>query len=307
MGFVAPGRLAAAVSAAGGLGVIGAGTMTAAQLQEEIHLVRDTTDKPFGVDILFAQIKAERSEQVVRYTNEVNRLIEVVLAERVPVLIAGLGSPAGVVPDSHAQGMTVMALAGNVRQAKRMAAEGVDIIIAQGHEAGGHTGRIGTMALVPQVVDAVPVPVLAAGGLADGRGLVAALALGASGIWMGTRFVASVEALAHDNYKNKIAEIDEEGTVITRCHSGKPCRLIRNQFTDSWEGREHEILPFPLQSMRVGTEAAKKARYEGKVEEGGLPAGQISGLITAVEPAGEIVRRIMAEARAVLEDGLGRR
>jgi enoyl-[acyl-carrier protein] reductase II len=307
MGFVAPGRLAAAVSAAGGLGVIGAGTMTAGQLREEIQVVRDTTDKPFGVDILFAQIKADRTEQVVRYTEEVNRLIEVVLQERVPVLIAGLGSPAGVVPDAHAQGMTVMALAGNVKQAKRMAAEGVDILIAQGHEAGGHTGRIGTMALVPQVVDAVQTPVLAAGGIADGRGLVAALALGASGVWMGTRFVASVEALAHGNYKDKIVAIDEEGTVITRCHSGKPCRLIRNQFTDSWEGREAEILPFPLQSIRVGTEAAKKARYEGKVEEGGLPAGQSAGLIHAVEPARTIVRRIMAEAQAVLEEGLGRR
>jgi enoyl-[acyl-carrier protein] reductase II len=274
MGFVAPGRLAAAVSAAGGLGVIGAGTMTATQLRDEIQVVRDTTDKPFGVDILFAQIKADRTDQVVRYTDEVRRLIAVVLEERVPVLIAGLGSPAGVVPDAHAQGMTVMALAGNVKQAKRMAAEGVDIIIAQGHEAGGHTGRIGTMALVPQVVDAVQTPVLAAGGLADGRGLIAALALGASGVWMGTRFVASVEALAHGNYKNKIVEIDEEGTVITRCQSGKPCRLIRNRFTDSWEGRENEILPFPLQSIKVGTEAAKKARYEGKVEEGGLPAGK---------------------------------
>jgi hypothetical protein len=164
-----------------------------------------------------------------------------------------------------------------------------------------------TKALVPQVVDAVKTPVLAAGGLADGCGLIAALALGASGVWIGTRFVASVEALAHGNYKHKIVEIDEEGTVITRCHSDKPCRLIRNQFTDSWQGREHEILPFPLQSIKVGTEATKRARYEGKVEEGGLPAGQISGLISAVEPAGEIVRRIMAEARAVLEEGLGRR
>lgn len=144
------------------------------------------------------------------------------------------------------------------------------------------------MALVPQVVDAVKTPVLAAGGVADGRGLIAALALGASGVW--TRFVASVEALTHVNDKNKIVEIDEEGAVITRCHSGKPCRLIRNRFTDAWEGCEHEILPFPLQSIKVGTEAAKRARYEGKIEEGGLPAGQIAGLITTVEPAGEIVR-----------------
>ncbi len=164
MGFIAPGRLAAAVSAAGGLGVIGAASMTAVQLREEIKIVRDTTDKPFGVDILFAQIKAEQTDQVVRYTDEVTRLIEVVLEEKVPVLASGLGTPAGVVPDAHAQGITVMALAGNVKQAKKMAAEGVDVIIAQGHEAGGHTGRIGTMALVPQVVDAVNVPVLAAGG-----------------------------------------------------------------------------------------------------------------------------------------------
>lgn len=307
MGFVAPGRLAAAVSAAGGLGVIGAGSMNAAQLRDEIQVVRETTDKPFGVDILFAQIKAERNDQVVRYSDEVNKLIAVTLEEQVPVLIAGLGTPAGVVPDAHAQGMVVMALAGNVKQATRMERDGVDILIAQGHEAGGHTGRIGTLALVPQVVDAVSVPVLAAGGIADGRGLVAALALGASGVWMGTRFIVTDEALAHVNYKNKIAEINEEGTVITRCHSGKPCRLIRNAFTDSWEGREHEILPFPMQTIQVGRAAAMKARYDGKVEEGGLPAGQVSGLISSIKPAGAVVSDIMAEAASVIEEGLCRR
>src|SRR5829696_296449 len=127
MGFVAPGRLAAAVSAGGGLGVIGAGSMGSKQLRDEIRLVRDSTDRPFGVDILFAQIKADRTDQVARYTDEVSRLIDVTLEERAPVLVAGLGSPAGVVPDAHAQGMVVMALAGNVRQATRMAAEGVDI------------------------------------------------------------------------------------------------------------------------------------------------------------------------------------
>lgn len=301
MGFVAPGRLAAAVSAGGGLGVIGAGSMGSRQLREEIRLVRDQTDRPFGVDILFAQIKAERTDQVARYTDEVNRLVDVTLEERAPVLVAGLGSPAGVVPDAHAQGMVVMALAGNVRQATRMTAEGVDIIIAQGHDAGGHTGRVGTMALVPQVVDAVDVPVLAAGGIADGRGLVAALALGASGVWMGTRFIASTEALAHDNYKNKIVEIDEEGTVVSRCHSGKPCRLIRNRFTDEWESHPEDILPFPLQTIRVGAEAARRARYDGEIEDGGIPAGQGAGMIRSVEPAGAIVERIMEEARAVLQ------
>jgi enoyl-[acyl-carrier protein] reductase II len=304
MAFVATGPLAAAVSAAGGLGVIGAGTMTAVQLRQEIQRVREATDRPFGVDILFAQIKAEQTAQVVSYSEEVNRQIEVVLEEHVPVVISGLGNPVSLLPDARRQGMKVMSLVGNVKQARRLAAAGVDVLIAQGHEAGGHTGRVGTLALVPQIVDAVEVPVVAAGGLADGRGLVAALALGASGVWMGTRFVASKEALAHSNYKHRIVEIDEEGTVITRCQSGKPCRLIRNRFTAAWEGREHEILPFPLQMMQVGQAAAMKARYEGKVEEGGMAAGQISGMITSVKSAADIVRDVMSEATMVLQQGL---
>src|SRR5208337_3398406 len=198
-------------------------------------------------------------------------------------------------------------LCGNVKQARRLEASGIDVIIAQGHEAGGHTGRIGTMTLVPQIVDAVRVPVLAAGGIADGRGLLAALALGAQGIWMGTRFVASVECYAHVNYKNKIVEIDEEGTTITRCHSGKPCRLVRNKFTDSWVGREAEIEPFPIQSLKVGFPLAEKARYEGKIEEGGLACGQSAGLIDSIEPAGKIVRDVMEEARVVLAERFANR
>ena len=132
-------------------------------------------------------------------------------------------------------------------------------------------------------------------------GLVAAIALGAQGIWMGSRFVASTEAFAHANYKNKIVEIDEEGTTITRCHSGKPCRLVRNRFTDSWVGRESEIMPFPLQSMKIGFPLAEKARYEGKIDDGGLACGQGAGLIHAVKPAGRIVSDVMDEARSVIE------
>ena len=158
------------------------------------------------------------------------------------------------------------------------------------------------MALVPQIADAVRAPILAAGGIADGRGLIAALALGAEGIWMGSRFVASVEAFAHANYKNKIVEIDEEGTTVTRCHPGKPCRLIRNKFTDSWVGRENEIQPFPLQVMRVGFAASEKARYEGKIDEGGMPCGQGAAMITSIKPAGQIVHDVMQEARATLEE-----
>src|SRR5581483_6707075 len=218
MGFVAHAELAAAVSNAGGLGCIGSGTMAARELKEQIRRCRALTDRPFAVDILFAEVKADKgSSDVVRYTSNVERLIEVTFEEKVPVIVSGLGNPAGIVERAHRDDVTVMSLCGNVKQARRLEASGVDVIIAQGYDAGGHTGRVGTMSLVPAIVDAVRVPVLAAGGIADGRGLVAALALGAQGIWMGSRFVASVEAFAHINYKNKIVEIDEEGTTITRC------------------------------------------------------------------------------------------
>jgi enoyl-[acyl-carrier protein] reductase II len=301
MGFVAHAELAAAVSNAGGLGCLGSGSMTARELKEQIRLCRELTDRPFAVDILFAEIKSDPAERdAVRYTANVQHIIDVTFEERIPVIVSGLGNPAGIINAAHSQGVAVMSLCGNVKQARKLAASGVDVIIAQGHEAGGHTGRIGTLTLVPQIVDAVGVPVLAAGGIADGRGLVAALALGAEGVWMGTRFVASVEAYAHVNYKNKIVEIDEEGTTITRCHSGKPCRLIRNRFTDSWVGRESEILPFPLQSMRVGFKLAEQARYEGKIEEGGLACGQSAGMIDSIKPARQIVQDIMAEAAQAL-------
>jgi enoyl-[acyl-carrier protein] reductase II len=303
MGFVAHAELAAAVSNAGGLGCIGSGTMAARELKEQIRRCRALTDRPFAVDILFAEVKADKgSSDVVRYTSNVERLIEVTFEEKVPVIVSGLGNPAGIVERAHRDAVVVMSLCGNVKQARRLEASGVDVIIAQGYDAGGHTGRVGTMSLVPAIVDAVRVPVLAAGGIADGRGLVAALALGAQGIWMGSRFVASVEAFAHINYKSKVVEIDEEGTTITRCQSGKPCRLIRNKFTESWVGRESEILPFPLQAMRVGFPAAEKARYEGKVEEGGMACGQGAALIRSVKPAGQIVHDVMAEAETALRE-----
>ena len=300
MGFIARGELAAAVSAAGGLGVIGAEGLSADELAAEIVKVRALTDGPFGVDIVVGQVKSERSDAVAEYSTQVQQQIDVVLEARVPVLISGLGSPAGVLDAAHARGMTVMSVIGNVRQARRLAAAGVDLLIAQGHEAGGHTGRIGSFTLLPQVVDAVDVPVLAAGGIGDGRGLVAALALGACGAWLGTRFVAATEAYAHEAYKQRIVAIDEEGTVVTRAHSGKPCRLVKNAFTEHWDARPQDILPFPAQHIAVGRDAARRARYDGAVEDGGLPAGQVSGMIREVLPAGEIVRRIVTEAQSTL-------
>ncbi len=297
---VAYGRLAAAVSNAGGLGVIGSAFMDPEQLREEIRFVKGATDKPFGVDILFAEVGGGDST-TSGYTKEVEEHIAITFDEEVPVIVSGLGNPARIIDRAHAAGVTVMALVGTSRQARRVEASGVDIVIASGHEGGGHVGRVGTLPLVSKTVDSVKIPVLASGGLSNGRALVAALALGAQGVWMGTRFIATEEARGHDNYKGKIVEIDEDGTVVTRAHSGKTARIIRNDFTESWVGREADIKPFPYQLREVGEPASVRGRMEGDVANGVLAAGQSAGLIDAVKPAGQVIEDIMAEARAVLE------
>jgi enoyl-[acyl-carrier protein] reductase II len=302
---VAYGRLAAAVSNAGGLGCIGSAYMDPARLREEIRIARNETDKPFGVDILFAQLEAAKqvagsAGTVASYEREVRAHIDVTFEEKVAVIVAGLGNPGAIVPQAHADGTKVMALVGTARQAQAVERAGVDIVIASGHDGGGHVSRVGTVALVPRVADSVQVPVLAAGGLADGRGLVAALALGAHGVWMGTRFIATLEARGHDNYKRRITEIDEDGTIVSRAHSGKANRMIRNAFTKSWEGRDGEIKPYPLQLREVGEPASYRGRIEGDLETGVLPAGQSAGLIARVEAAGDVVRAIVAQAAATL-------
>lgn len=289
MGGVAMADLTAAVSNAGGLGVIGGAMLTADGLREEIRKVKDMTDKPFAVDLLLAEGMPGLAEQ-----------IEAVYEEGVPVFASGLGNPAPYAAEMHGRGMKIIAVVGNVRNARRCAEGGTDIIVAQGHEGGGHTGRIATLALVPQVVDAVkPLPVVAAGGIADGRGLVAALALGACGIWVGTRFVATQEAFSHLNYKNKIVESTEEGTVITKAFTGKTCRVIRNKYADDWLGREDEIKPFPFQLMVDGYKL-DAAIGRGDTEIGFMPAGQISGLIHRLEKAEDVVRAFIEEADEVL-------
>ncbi|MDB5551301.1 MAG: hypothetical protein JWL86_1285 [Rhizobium sp.] len=299
MGHVAYGELAAAVSAAGGLGVIGTGHMTPPQLRIEIETVRRLTDRPFGVDILFG--RATGTDQAsTKYSQQVEEHIQVCLETRVPVLISGLGNPLGVIGEAHRLGMTVMSVVGNVRQATQLERDGVDSIIASGQDGGGHVGRVGTMSLVPAVVDAVKIPVVAGGGIADGRGLVAALALGAAGAWLGTRFIACTEARGHANYKQRIVEANDEGTVISRALSGKTVRMIRNKFTDYWAQRESEILPFPNQLEVTGRAASQLGRIEGDVENGVLPAGQSVALIHDVQPAAHILHGIVAEAKRTL-------
>ena len=307
MGYVARAELCAAVSEAGALGVIGAASLTAPELREEIRKVGEQTDRPFAVDILFATVgRPADDDRTVRFTREVEAQIEVVFEERVPVLASGLGNPGLVVSRAHDAGMKVLALVGNTRNARRVAASGVDVVVAQGYDAGGHTGRVGSLTLIPAVVDAVDVPVLAAGGISDGRGLAAALALGASGIWIGSRFVASREAYCHDGYKENIVAIDDEGTTVTRCFTGKPCRVIRNRTTAAWEDADLQAriqrfpLQFPVMAEWLGEDPYVAGRRQGKVDIGALAAGQSSALIHDVLPAAEIVERIVAEADAVL-------
>lgn len=297
---VAYGELAAAVSNAGGLGVIGSAYMDPERLRQEIRLAKSLTDKPLGVDILFARTEGA-GDTVEAYERECRAHIEVTFEEGVDVIVSGLGNPGPIVPRAHAAGMKVMALVGTGRQAIAVEKAGVDAVIASGHDGGGHVGRIGTIALVPRVVDVVRIPVLAAGGIADGRGLVAALALGAAGVWMGTRFIATAEARGHINYKRRITEIDEDGTVVTRAHSGKTNRMIRNAFTRSWEGREREIKPYPIQLKEVGEPASNAGRIGGDIEHGVLPSGQSAGLIASIEGAGDVVRRTAGEATRILE------
>ena len=297
---VAYGRLAAAVSKAGGLGCIGSAYMKPEDLAREIRLVKSETDKPFGVDILFAEVRSE-DNLTSAYTQEVEEHIAVTFEEKVPVIVSGLGDPGRIVPKAHDAGMKVMSVIGTSRHAKKVEASGVDAVIASGHEGGGHVGRIGTLPLITSVVDSVSIPVIAAGGISDGRGLIAALSLGAHGIWMGTRFIATEEARAHENYKAKIVEINEDGTTVTRAHSGKNARMARNRFTDSWVGRETEIKAYPYQLREVGEPASVRGRLEGDTEHGVVPMGQGAGTIQSVKPAGDVVVDVVSEARAVFD------
>jgi enoyl-[acyl-carrier protein] reductase II len=233
--------------------------------------------------------------------------VDVVFEERVPVLASGLGDPGPIVPQAHDLGMTVIGLVGNTKNARKLEQSGVDIIVAQGYDGGGHTGRVGTLSLVPAVLDAVDLPVMAAGGIGDGRGIAAVLAMGAVGVWMGTRFVASEEAHAHEKYKRRIAEIDDEGTTRTRCFSGKPARMIRNQTTEAWESFEQQarIQPFPKQfgviNEWLGEDPYTTGRFEGKTDTGALAAGQSCGVIRDVRPVREIMQSLIEETNAALE------
>jgi enoyl-[acyl-carrier protein] reductase II len=288
-------RLVAAVSNAGGLGVIGAATLGADGLREEIRKTRELTDKPFAVDLL------------APIPDMIRLHMEVVFAEQVKIFVAGLAVPRDFIVAMHERGMTVIVMIGKVRHAIMAEQEGADIVAAQGTEAGGHTGEVGGLALVPQVVDAVRIPVLAAGGIADGRGVVAALALGAQGAVIGTRFIATPEAQASRSYRDAIVRSAESDTVRTRCYTGKPARTIRNAYTAAWERKADQIQPFPMQimhSVQQGVMDYPGLYGDGDAARDFMPAGQGMGLIREIKPAAAVMADILQEADAVLSRGI---
>jgi len=295
MGGVSYSALAASVSNAGGYGCLGASTMSSEQLAYEIAATKTLTSKPFGVDLLTA------------FPDTLVANVELLIEGGASTFVAGLGVPRHVIDLCHDHNVLVISMCGKVEHAKRALDAGCDMVVAQGTEAGGHTGTVATMPLVPLIVDAMNgvIPVVAAGGLFDGRGLAAALALGADGVWIGTRFIATPEARVIPGFRESIIGAKEDGTVISRAFSGKTMRVIRNDTTDRYEADPSLLKKFPEQlfvshdegTFHLGgdeTTAGIDPRREG------YPAGQVVGAINELIPAGEIVRQMVSDAETVL-------
>jgi enoyl-[acyl-carrier protein] reductase II len=291
MGGVAFAEVCAAVSEAGGYGTLGMAGMSPEGIRQQMREVRRLTDKPFGVDLLAA------------LPESVLASIDVIISEGASAFIAGLGVPKPVIAKCHGAGLKVMSMCGKVSHAVAAEEAGCDVVVAQGTEAGGHTGSIGGFALVPQIVDAVDIPVLAAGGLIDGRGLAAALSFGAQGVWMGTRFIASHEARAAEEYKKRITKIGSADTRVTRCYSGKPMRVIRNAYVDDWERRPDEIRPFPEQMQRSAGEGVMSfvRGDEPNMDRTCLPCGQGAGGILGIASCREIVEEVVSGAEKAID------
>ena len=293
MGGVAYAELCAAVSEAGGFGTLGMAGLGPDRIREEMRKVRELTDKPFGVDLLAAQPAT------------LEAAVDIIIEEGAAAFISGLGVPTSILGKLKQAGLKVMNVCGTVRHAVAGQAAGLDAVIAQGTEAGGHTGKVAGMALIPQIVDAVDIPVIAAGAIVDGRGLAAALAFGAQGVWMGTRFIASTEAHAAPLYKEVILEASETDTIVTRCYSGKTMRVRSNDYVADWERRAGEIQPFPQQAVlshRAGVMGGIAGQIDGLDRDRSCFAmGQGAGAIRSVLSCREIVEKTMAEAEAVIQ------
>jgi enoyl-[acyl-carrier protein] reductase II len=295
MGGVSYSRLTAAVSNAGGYGCLGASTMSSDRLAAEIVATKELTTKPFGVDLLTA------------FPETLVKNVELLIEGGATTFVAGLGVPRHVIDTCHQHNVLVISMCGKVEHAKRALDAGCDVVVAQGTEAGGHTGTVATMPLVPLIVDAVgaSIPVVAAGGIFDGRGMAAALALGADGVWIGTRFIATPEARAIPGFREAILATKEDGTVVSRAFSGKTMRVLRNETTDRYEADPSLLRKFPEQlavSHADGTFHLGGDAHTTGIDphREGYPAGQAVGGISSVVSAGDIVRSMVHEAEAVL-------
>lgn len=287
MAWIAESNLAAAVSAAGGLGLLGGANAPYEVVKEEIKKVKEKTDKPFGVNVMLLSPHAP----------DIARLI---LEEEIQVVTTGAGNPEKYLPMWKEAGVKVIPVVASVALAKRMEKYGADAVVVEGMESGGHIGEMTTMTLVPQVVDAVTIPVIAAGGIADGRGMAAAFMLGAEAVQMGTRFLVAKECTVHQNYKDKILKARDIDSEVTGRSIGHPVRQLRNQMTREYLKREKEGASFEeLEYLTLG--ALRKAVQEGNIKEGTLMAGQIAGLVKKEQTCKEIITEIVEEASKLMK------
>ena len=290
MAWVADYHLAAAVSNAGGLGLIGSGGAPASWVKDQIREVKKLTDKPFGVNIMLMNPEADE-------------IAKVIVEEKVPVVTTGAGNPAKYIKEWKEAGVKVIPVVASCALAKMMERCGADAVVAEGTEAGGHIGEITTMSLVPQVVDAVNIPVIAAGGIADGRGFAAALMLGAKAVQMGTHFVATKECNVHENYKEKIIKAKDIDSKVTGRSTGHPVRVLRNQMSNEYIKKEQEGATLEeLELLTLG--GLRKAVVDGNVKEGSLMAGQIAGLVKKQYTCKELIEKVVTEGQQVIENRL---
>lgn len=289
MAWVSEHILAAAVSNAGGLGIISAMNAPGEYLRKEIRACREMTDRPFGVNVMLMSPHAPE-------------VAKVILEEKVPVVTTGAGLPGVYMKEWVPAGIKVVPVVPSVAIAKRVAREGATAVIAEGCESGGHVGELTTMALVPQVVDAVDVPVLAAGGIADGRGIAASFMLGARGVQVGTRFLCATECQVHPNYKKKILAARDIDTVVTGKRLGHPVRCLKNPFARAFGQMEYDSSLTNEEIEKFGAGSLRKAAVEGDMENGSIMAGQIAALVKEEQPAARIIREMFAQAEQLLAE-----
>ena len=285
MAWVADADLAAAVSNAGGLGVISAANMPPELLEKQLIRIKTLTDRPYALNIMLLSPTAGDA-------------IELAAQYRVPIVTTGAGMPGKVLDRLKPLGTLVMPVIASVSHAERVSKQGADAVIAEGMEAGGHIGEITTMVLLPQIADAVNIPVIAAGGIADGRGVVAAFSLGAEGIQMGTRFLCCTECNVHPNYKKKVLDAGDRGTVITGRTLGHPVRSLKNKFTQKFQELEDHCSPAP-ELEAYGAGKLRNAVVDGDVEFGSVMAGQSAGMVHEILPAAQIIRDIFEDAHRI--------